>query len=129
MQRRRWPILPRGRAGGRRAAAGLGCRHAIGRAGGGPSDRDGHQARLMGHPWCGLTERERFQHAQIDVALLAAATRRPPGHGRADGSITMPYQINLEGKGGELDRRGVEAEEEIRLELYRALIAAVDHLE
>jgi hypothetical protein len=41
----------------------------------------------------------------------------------------MRYQIILEGKGGELDRCGVEAEEEIRLELYRALIAAVDHLE
>jgi hypothetical protein len=41
----------------------------------------------------------------------------------------MGYQIILEGKGGELNRREVETEEEIRLELYRALIAAVDHLE
>ncbi len=41
----------------------------------------------------------------------------------------MRYQIILEGKGGELDRCEVETEQEIRLELYHALIAAVDHLE
>jgi hypothetical protein len=41
----------------------------------------------------------------------------------------MRYQIILEGKGGKLDRCEVETEQEIRLELYHALIAAVDHLE
>jgi hypothetical protein len=39
----------------------------------------------------------------------------------------MRYQIVLEGKGGELDRCGVEAEEEIR-EAALALIAACPYL-
>jgi hypothetical protein len=41
----------------------------------------------------------------------------------------MRDQILLEGRGGEVDRSEVETEQEIRLELYRALVAASDHLE
>jgi hypothetical protein len=41
----------------------------------------------------------------------------------------MRYQIIVEGKGGEPDRCEVETEQEIRLELYHPLIAAVDHRE
>ena len=47
-----------------------------------PAGRGGRQARLMGHRWRDLAERERFRHAPARLALPAAATRWRLAHGR-----------------------------------------------